>query len=208
MNLYGPKQLIDSVHTVRKNTIQVAEDIPEKDYGYRPTPESRSVAETLVHIALLSKADRRLHGDQRVASLEGFNFGEPIKQSEVEEKRPRSKAEVVSLLFSEEVRHCDWLSTFPETVLAEQVPMPGGLSKSRFEVLIGTKEHEMHHRAQLTVIERLLGIVPHLTRRRQPVREEVASSCGEPKNGTLRKVVLARSTFNEKARISSARSAG
>jgi len=29
------------------------------------------------------------------------------------------------------------------------------------------KEHEMHHRAQLTVIERLLGIVPHLTRNRQ-----------------------------------------
>jgi len=35
-----------------------------------------------------------------------------------------------------------------------------------FEVLLGAKEHEMHHRAQLTVIERLLGIVPHLTRNR------------------------------------------
>jgi uncharacterized damage-inducible protein DinB len=34
-------------------------------------------------------------------------------------------------------------------------------------MLLGTKEHEMHHRAQLTVIERLLGIVPHLTRKRQ-----------------------------------------
>jgi uncharacterized damage-inducible protein DinB len=41
-------------------------------------------------------------------------------------------------------------------------------------MLLGTKEHEMHHRAQLTVIERLLGIVPHLTRNRQAVREAAA----------------------------------
>jgi len=174
MNLYGPKQLVDSIRTVRKNTIQIAEDIPEKDYGYRPTPESRSVAETLVHIAVAPQATRRLHGDQRVSSLEGFNFGELIKQSEAEEKRPRSKSEIVGLLRTEGERWCDWVATFPEAVLAEEVRQPGGVSKTRFEMLLGTKEHEMHHRAQLMVIERLLGIVPHLTRNRQPVREKAA----------------------------------
>ena len=40
-------------------------------------------------------------------------------------------------------------------------------SKSRFEMLLGAKEHEMHHRGQLMVIQRLLGITPHLTRKRQ-----------------------------------------
>ena len=89
MNLYGSKQLVESFRTVRKNTILIAEDIPESDYKYRPTPDSRSVAETLVHIASLSHADRRFHGDQRVSSLESFNFGELIKKSEVEEKRER-----------------------------------------------------------------------------------------------------------------------
>ena len=39
--------------------------------------------------------------------------------------------------------------------------------KSRFEMLLGVKEHEMHHRAQLFLIERMIGIVPHLTRARQ-----------------------------------------
>lgn len=68
MNLYGAKQLIDSIRTVGKNTIQIAQDIPERDYGYRPTPESRSVAEILVNIASLSQADRQLHGNQRLAS--------------------------------------------------------------------------------------------------------------------------------------------
>ena len=37
-------------------------------------------------------------------------------------------------------------------------------TKSRFEMLGSSKEHEMHHRAQLMVSERMLGITPHLTR--------------------------------------------
>jgi hypothetical protein len=91
MNLYGPKQLADSMRTVRKNTILIAEDIPGNDYGYRPTPDSRSVAETLVHIASLSRIDQFLHEEERRSSLESFNFGELIGKSESEEKRPRSK---------------------------------------------------------------------------------------------------------------------
>jgi hypothetical protein len=34
----------------------------------------------------------------------------------------------------------------------------------------------MHHRAQLTVIERLLGIVPHLTRNRKAARQAAVKS--------------------------------
>src|SRR5215468_3407465 len=101
MSLYGPKQLVDSMRTVRKNTIQIAEDIPEKDYGYRPTPESRSAAETLVHIARLAQFDRIVHQEEHLSSLEGYDFGALIKKSEVEEKRPRSKREIVELLRSE-----------------------------------------------------------------------------------------------------------
>jgi uncharacterized damage-inducible protein DinB len=40
----------------------------------------------------------------------------------------------------------------------------GKTAKSRFERLLSAKEHEMHHRAQLMLIERQLGIVPHVTR--------------------------------------------
>src|SRR5215472_2684482 len=101
MSLYGPRQLADSMRTVRKNTILIAEDIPEKDYGYRPTPESRSVAETLLHIASLEQFDRFIHEEKHLSSLEGFDFGALIKKSEIEEKRPRSKAEIIALLLAE-----------------------------------------------------------------------------------------------------------
>jgi uncharacterized damage-inducible protein DinB len=43
----------------------------------------------------------------------------------------------------------------------------GQPAKSRFEMILGVKEHEMHHRGQLMLIERLIGLVPHLTRQMQ-----------------------------------------
>src|SRR6266699_1746090 len=61
-----PKQLTDSIRTVRKNTILIAEDIPEEQYGYRPTADSRSVAENLIHIAMVSRLDRILHEEEHV----------------------------------------------------------------------------------------------------------------------------------------------
>ena len=46
---------------------------------------------------------------------------------------------------------------------------PGGTpaSRTRFDMLLAVKEHEMHHRGQLMLIERMLGITPHLTREMQ-----------------------------------------
>ena len=48
--------------------------------------------------------------------------------------------------------------------------MPPGAqpaAKSRFEMLMSPKEHEMHHRGQLMLVQRMIGLVPHLTRRQQ-----------------------------------------
>ena len=43
-------------------------------------------------------------------------------------------------------------------------------------MLLSVKEHEMHHRAQLMVLERMLGIVPHLTRQMQERQAAMARS--------------------------------
>jgi len=111
--------------------------------------------------------DRFAHEEEHLSSLEGFDFEALIKRSESEEKRPRSKAEIIELLRTEGERWAQWVEQLPESLLSEQVRMGGGVSKNRFEMLIRNQEHEMQHRAQLTVIERLLGIVPHLTRNRR-----------------------------------------
>ncbi|MGH9646705.1 MAG: DinB family protein, partial [Bryobacteraceae bacterium] len=66
-----------------------------------------------------------------------------------------------------------WLGVLSDDFLAEQVSFPAGAqppSKTRFEMLLSAKEHEMHHRAQLMVLQRMLGMVPHLTREQEARR--------------------------------------
>jgi uncharacterized protein YndB with AHSA1/START domain/uncharacterized damage-inducible protein DinB len=162
-SLYGVRQLTDSMRAVRANTILMAGDIPESQYDYRPTPVSRSIGETLVHIAWLGAADRIMHEEEHLDTLEGFDFPALLRKSEAEEKRRRSKADILERLSTEGERHARWLEQLPEAFLAERVQLPGGGSVSRFEMLVATKEHELQHRAQLTVIDRLIGVVPRST---------------------------------------------
>lgn len=161
MSLFGLRELIDGVRAVRADTIRIATDVPADRYEFRPTPESRSVAETLVHIAWLWNFDWQVHGGARLPTLEGFDFGSLVAGFRAEEAKPRSKEEIVELLRIEGERYLTWLRELPAEILPERVGMPGGGSLSRFELLLSTKEHEMHHRAQLTVLERLVGVVPH-----------------------------------------------
>jgi len=166
MNYYGAKEIADSFRTVRKNTLVIAEEIPEAQYGYRASPETRSVAETLVHLAATPSMAERIHGE-KLTTLVGFDFPTMIGKFMAMEKEPRTKAQVIGLLRSEGDRFASFLDGLDDDFLGQRVTFPPGMtpdSKTRFEMILGAKEHEMHHRAQLMVIERMLGIVPHLTR--------------------------------------------
>lgn len=161
---YGGKELADAFRTVRKNTIQVAEDIPETSYGHVAAPEVRSVARMLKHVAISTRIWEEVH-KKRLTTLVGFDFFGKMDEFHAEETKPRSKAEIVALLRSEGERFAAWLETLTPEILAETVMEPDGkTAKTRFERLLAAKEHEMHHRGQLMLIERQLGIVPHLTR--------------------------------------------
>jgi len=166
MTYYGPLQLTESMRSVRGHTITIAEDIPEDKYDYRPGDGSRSVRETLLHLASLTSLDLRLHGEERLHSMQGFDFRSFMASLPVQEKSGLTKAEIISVLKREDERWRLFVNQLPESILSEEVQTPRG-TKTRFEMLLGTKEHEMHHRGQLMVIQRLLGIVPHLTRNRQ-----------------------------------------
>jgi uncharacterized damage-inducible protein DinB len=164
---YGGKELASAFRNVRKNTIQVAEDIPESKYDHVAAPEIRSVRQMLTHIAIATRLWERLH-KQRITTLAGMNFSAIIDEFQAEEAKPRSKAELIELLRNEGEGFAAWMETLTPEFFAEMVTEPDGkTAKSRFERLLSAKEHEMHHRAQLMLIERQLGIVPHLTRQFQ-----------------------------------------
>ncbi len=57
--------------------------------------------------------------------------------------------------------------------------MPPGAdpaTKTRFEMLLGPKEHEMHHRAQLMTMQRMIGQTPHLTRQMHERMAQMAAA--------------------------------
>jgi uncharacterized damage-inducible protein DinB len=167
MTAYGGKELANAFRTVRKNTIQVAEDIPDSQYGHVAAPECKSVGRMLAHIAIAARFWDEIHRKQRRTTMQGLDFFAMSDRAEAEESKPRSKAEIVQLLRTEGEQFAAWLETLTPEFLAEMVTEGDGkTAKSRFEWMLGAKEHEMHHRAQLILIERQLGIVPHLTRQR------------------------------------------
>src|ERR1035438_8906781 len=98
MNYYGAKELADSFRTVRKNTLVIAEEIPEEHYGFRPAPDTRTVAQMLVHISLLTKLQHHVHGVERRTTLGGFDFPGFMMPLIAEEQTPRTKAQIMGML--------------------------------------------------------------------------------------------------------------
>jgi len=169
MTYYGGKELAASFRTVRNNTIKIAEDIPENRYDFRAAPDTRSIGQTLTHIALIPTFAFHIHSN-KIADLSQVNFPELSQKAAAEEARPRTKVEIVAFLKSEGERFASFLEGLSEAFLAERVAMPpaaGQAPKSRFEMLLSPKEHEMHHRGQLMTLQRMVGLVPHLTRQMQ-----------------------------------------
>ena len=167
---YSGKDLARAFRTVRKNTIQIANEIPEAQYGFRPSADSRSVAEVLAHVAAQTGWIHRLHGVDRKTFVTMEDFGGYLKDAGAFEQSLTTRAAIIEALTKEGDAFGHWLEGLSEAALGEFVGFPAPLDppkKTRFEMLLGAKEHEMHHRAQLMVIERMLGIVPHLTRARQ-----------------------------------------
>jgi uncharacterized damage-inducible protein DinB len=166
LNYYGAKELAESFRVVRKNTITIAEDLPEDRYTFRPTPDTRTAGELLAHIALSYSFQYQVHAVEHRSSLEGFDFPALRQRLMAEEKVSRGKDQTLAILQSSGETWASWVGGLTEPFLSERVhfggPNPG--SKSRFEMILSVKEHEMHHRGQLMLIERMVGLVPHLTR--------------------------------------------
>jgi uncharacterized damage-inducible protein DinB len=169
MTYYGSKDLAAAFRTVRKNTVTIAEEVPADKYDFRATPDTRTIGETLAHLAVSTGFQRHVH-ESRLTDMKTVNFPTLFQKFTAEEAALRSKPEILAALKAEGDAFAAFLESLPEAVLAEQVamgPMTDKASKSRFEMLLGAKEHEMHHRGQLMTLQRMIGQTPHLTRQMQ-----------------------------------------
>ncbi|MBZ5576477.1 MAG: DinB family protein [Acidobacteriia bacterium] len=186
MTYYGPKEIAASFRNVRKNTLTVAADIPGDKYGFEPAPGARTVAQTLIHIANIPRFQFALHRDSKLKSLAGFDFQSFIGPIQADEQKARSKDEIIQRLRDGGEEFASWVASLSDDFLGEVVTMPPGgqpPSRTRFDMIISVKEHEMHHRGQLMLVERMLGIVPHLTRDMQARMAQMQAAASQGQAG-------------------------
>ena len=183
MNYYGAKDIAASFRTVRKNTLTIAEDIPEDKYDFRPAEATETVGQILTHIALGARFQEQVIFVEKRTKMEGFDFIKFMEELKEERNQKRTKAQIVELLKTEGEKFATEVEGLSEEFLGEGILLPPGAAtptRTRFDMLLGVKEHEMHHHGQLMLIERMLGITPHLTREQQArmaaMRERAASA--------------------------------
>ncbi len=146
LTYYGGPELAASFRTVRKNTITIAQDIPEEKYSFRAAPDTRSVGDLLTHIALSYNFQYQVHAKEKRTTLAGFDFPSLMQRMKAEEQIPRAKDQIIELLRTDGEIWAGWVEGLPESFLAESILMPPGApqtSRTRFDMILSVKEHEM-----------------------------------------------------------------
>ena len=178
---YGARELARAFRTVRQNTLNIVDEVPDDQLRVAHAEGSMTIRHLLSHIAFSDEFSNAIH-KKSVTSVMDLDFPTIMKQIGAEEAKQRDKSELVALLTERGDAFAAWLETLSDKFLSEEVAMPPGAdpaAKTRLEMIMGVKEHEMHHRGQLMLIMRLLGKVPPLTRQRQAQMAAMAAEAAK-----------------------------
>ena len=147
----------------RGGLIEEVEKIPEDQFSFRATPDTRSVAEVLQHII---SAQKMLVGEscRSDANLMRQSFADHIKEYGAGVNEVTDKNGLIELLRTSMDEAAQCINSYGDKLDETMMGMTGKpITKSAF--LIFAFSHEMYHRGQLTVFERLLSIEPAMTER-------------------------------------------
>lgn len=145
----------------RNGLIEEVEKIPEDQFSFRATPDTRTIAEILQHIISTQKIivgeacrpDTNLRRQSFAAQANEYAPG----VSEVNDKNG-----LLELLRSSMDEVAASISSYADNLGETMMGLTGQpITKTAF--LTFGFSHEMYHRGQLTVYERLLNIEPALT---------------------------------------------
>src|SRR5215472_6057439 len=98
MTYYTSADLASAFRTVRKNTLLIAHDIPAEKYAYRATPDTRTVCETLAHVASNTRWVHKLHGIDKATEMSRETFGPYIGEANAFAATLTTKEAVVAAL--------------------------------------------------------------------------------------------------------------
>lgn len=142
---------LERLENSRKYLILVAEKMPEEKYGFKPTLESLSFAENLMHIGYAV--------DWHSQSLLGGRKSRDWKTDTVFKVANKSKKEMMGTInntFDEAIK---LIKQFDTNRLNDQLDY-FGLTRSKRQIFLLLADHITHHRSQMLVYMRLNEILP------------------------------------------------
>ena len=169
MTYYGGKELAAAFRTVRKNTVKIAEEIPDDKYDFKAAPGSAQRSRRRSSTWRCRRGSSHYVHSNKITDMQTVNFQELFGPMTAEEGKPRTKAEIVELLKTDGEQFAAFLEGLPERSqrAGHDAARARAGAKTASRCCCRPKEHEMHHRAQLMTIQRMIGQVPHLTRQMQ-----------------------------------------
>lgn len=156
--------LVETWKDVRDGVIAEVLKIPADKFDFKPTPEGRTVAEIVQHII---GAQALLVGEmcRPDTNLRRAPFPELLKQYAPQTLSSSDKDNLVGLLASGQAAAAEKIRAFGEDGLREETRRFDGKIVTKLALLEFSYSHEMYHRGQLTVYQRLLDVEPALTTR-------------------------------------------
>jgi uncharacterized damage-inducible protein DinB len=158
------EETLEAWSDVRQGLIEELENIPDDRFDFRPTPETRSVAELAQHIlevALMMTGElARPDTDFRRAP-----WPELLDFYAAHVKQATSKRQLIGLL-EDSFREAEQkFLEAGELHMLQLIERFDGEQGTRLAWLNHGIAQEMYHRGQIVTYQRLMGIEPALTRR-------------------------------------------
>ena len=160
------ESVLESWKTVRQDTAQAVLDFPAGELDFKPAPDLMSFREIARHILDAGNGLTGLLLDGET-DFTAAGFRDRMKAHfSTLPAGADAAALAAELNASVERRTADLAQQTPE-FFARIITRFDGQQVTRLELVQMVKEHELTHRSQLFVYQRLKGIVPVTTRRRK-----------------------------------------
>jgi uncharacterized damage-inducible protein DinB len=163
ISLMSAEALIALWKECRLGLISEVEKISEDQFHFKATPETRSIAEVLQHVI---QSQSFLVGEtcRENTNLMRQSFPDHLKEYAGGVSAVSDKNGLLELLRSSMDNMESSMRSFADK-LEEPMVRFDGKPTEKIAFLTFAMSHEMYHRGQLTVYERLLNIEPALTER-------------------------------------------
>ncbi len=157
------ENIVESWQEVRSGLINEAEQIPADQFSFQAAPDTRSIKGLLQHLV---ETQKFLTGEicRPDTNLMRGSFAEQIKNYAPDVRNIDDKDNLLNLLrASMDESGAKLLAASDE--MKNTMKRFDGKEMTKLAFISFAIAHEMYHRGQLTVYERLLGIEPALTQR-------------------------------------------